>query len=81
MSKIIYYKDVISVLQNMPFVLTSEIRRREISYRKAAEEIGVSHSHVYNLANGLKDPSTATVILVLEWIMRSNKKKVWDAQG
>lgn len=70
----ILHKDVIDGVKNISFVLSSEIRRQNISYRQAAAEIGVSHSCIHYIVTGKREPTSSTIISILEWVIRNNAR-------
>ena len=58
----------IDVLSNLPERATAERHRRGLSYRRAAEHIGISASSFYMIESGRRSPSVLIALRLLRWL-------------
>lgn len=62
------YRDVHNVVAHTPIVVRNVRHRRELSYREAADEIGISHSTLWRFEQGRDHVDAGTVLRILAWL-------------
>lgn len=60
--------NAIWVLENLSELVRSRREAAGLSLRELADLIGVSHSHIWGIEQGTKNPGLDTVIAVLRWL-------------
>jgi transcriptional regulator with XRE-family HTH domain len=61
------YGELADVLASLPLLLRAERRRRQLSCRAAAEELGMSFATVHRIESG-KDGALSNAAKVLRWL-------------
>lgn len=64
------YGQVHNVVAHLPMVVRNVRSRRSLSYRQAADEIGVAHTTLFRLELGREHVSVGSVLLILAWLDR-----------
>ena len=57
-----------TVLRGLPEKVTELRKKRNLSFRKAAEEIGIAASTLKEYEDRIRGCEVMTVILILEWV-------------
>jgi predicted transcriptional regulator len=55
-------------LESLPDVCGAVRKSRGLSYRRAAEQIGVQHAELHRFEHRVTDPRLTTVIKIVRWI-------------
>lgn len=61
-------RDAKNFLLRLPAYLDHKRVRRGLSYRKAAEEIGIAHGFLHGIISGTKEPGHQAIIKCLTWL-------------
>lgn len=66
------------ILVHLPKRVKAEIDRRDMSYRQAAKEIGVSHTFLFNMCAGKQEPRSSNIVALICWLQISSHRKNGD---
>lgn len=62
------YRDMAAVLETLPDVIRRERTAKKLSFRQAAEQIGISHTAIWRYESGVELPNSYQLLLILQWL-------------
>lgn len=68
-----YWREVVGTVEALPLLVQNERKRRRLSLRDAAVEIGYAYADLCRFEGGSKQPTLPSVVNMLRWLAASER--------